>query len=489
MNARLAEETKIDARTRWSDAIVILKDDTRYKNLDDPREREDLFTEFISELTKKEREDKMKLKDAAMRNLSELLDNLRDKGVITRQTLWGDHRDVILSYTKGADIKGLDEIDIKRVVQDLVSKLELQYREEERARKDQRMQILRENQRSFHVFLEILCKKGLIKPDDRWIDIADMSSVKESQEYQELIQACDKLIAVEAAIREVIEKFISNLRESLRSDRRVFKDCLYELKLNIDYDTSFSQVKSSLLKFASMNEKLNEETGHSEFVELLGEKSFEEDVVQVPRSKESISLSTSLREIFKERPFHIQLIFEDYHRQAVIMHDEDAKAQKRREDRFIELLESYFYRSDHINIEWDDAKKLLDRHSAYDALSRSDRKRLFNDYISDLRKKMESRIKQMKKPLAHMNVIEEGEERSSETEEEIVYPREKSMDTGKRSRSNSDSASDDSDSDSNSGDERQEDKAKKPKKEKKEKKDKHKHKKVSLLHICTERCI
>jgi pre-mRNA-processing factor 40 len=62
----LAENTEIDARTRWKDAVEILKDDQRYKNIDDNREREDLFHEFIAELEKKEKEDFSKRKEKAV---------------------------------------------------------------------------------------------------------------------------------------------------------------------------------------------------------------------------------------------------------------------------------------------------------------------------------------------------------------------------------------------------------------------------------------
>lgn len=63
----LAENTKIDSRTRWVDASNILKDDNRFKNIEDAGEREDLFNEFVGELIKKEREDKNRVLETAKR--------------------------------------------------------------------------------------------------------------------------------------------------------------------------------------------------------------------------------------------------------------------------------------------------------------------------------------------------------------------------------------------------------------------------------------
>ena len=39
----LAENTGIDARTRWREAVQLLQDDVRYTDVEDGPEREDLF--------------------------------------------------------------------------------------------------------------------------------------------------------------------------------------------------------------------------------------------------------------------------------------------------------------------------------------------------------------------------------------------------------------------------------------------------------------
>ena len=59
--------------------------------------------------------------------------------------------------------------------------------------------------------------------------------------------------------------------------------------------------------------------------------------------------------------------------------------QRKREDRFLELLESHFNRSDHCKLDWDEAKKYIQGKSAYEDLSRNDRKKVFNEHMSNLR--------------------------------------------------------------------------------------------------------
>lgn len=80
----LAENTGIDVRTTWRSAILLLQDDVRYKNVDDSNDREDLFNDFVSELEKKEKEDRSKHRDAAMKHLQALYEELLEKGAVQR---------------------------------------------------------------------------------------------------------------------------------------------------------------------------------------------------------------------------------------------------------------------------------------------------------------------------------------------------------------------------------------------------------------------
>lgn len=77
----LAENTVIDARTNWRSAILVLQDDSRFKNVEDAHDREDLFNDFVSELEKKEKEDRNKHRDAALKHLGVLYDDLLAKGL------------------------------------------------------------------------------------------------------------------------------------------------------------------------------------------------------------------------------------------------------------------------------------------------------------------------------------------------------------------------------------------------------------------------
>ena len=62
-------------------------------------------------------------------------------------------------------------------------------------------------------------------------------------------------------------------------------------------------------------------------------------------------------------------------------------------DRYRELLEDYYYRSDHIDVDWEEAQEDLCRHSAYRDLDADDRKKLFDEHMAILKDKMEKKVR------------------------------------------------------------------------------------------------
>jgi pre-mRNA-processing factor 40 len=52
----LAENTEIDHRTSWREAKEILGEQSRFNGVEDEREREELFNDFIQELSRKEKQ-------------------------------------------------------------------------------------------------------------------------------------------------------------------------------------------------------------------------------------------------------------------------------------------------------------------------------------------------------------------------------------------------------------------------------------------------
>jgi hypothetical protein len=91
----------------------------------------------------------------------------------------------------------------------------------------------------------------------------------------------------------------------------------------------------------------------------------------------------------------VKAIFDTMLERAKYDAEELRKSQVKKEEKFRRLLEDYYYRSDHIDTSWSDAKKDLSKHSVYDSLSKTDKKRLFAEHIDSLKEKMHSKRKSM----------------------------------------------------------------------------------------------
>ena len=108
----------------------------------------------------------------------------------------------------------------------------------------------------------------------------------------------------------------------------------------------------------------------------------------VQKLKELSSTDAAIEGLLSHRPWQLKAIFSDLYDPLVKEKRASLEKQKKREDRFVSLLEEYYFRSDHVDVTWDQAKRALERHSAYDALERGDRRRLFDAHMNTLRSKL-----------------------------------------------------------------------------------------------------
>jgi len=86
---------------------------------------------------------------------------------------------------------------------------------------------------------------------------------------------------------------------------------------------------------------------------------------------------------------HVRLYFDECAAKETAAHAESERRQRKREERYRELLEDYYYRSDHIDTSWADAEVDMRKRSAFlDLQDPNDRRRLFHKHLASLAKKM-----------------------------------------------------------------------------------------------------
>ena len=138
----LAENTDIDAKSRWRDVQVLLQEDFRFKSVEESHDREEYFNDFVQELEKKEREDRTKLVDQALILFKSALEVALNDGKISRRAIWADIRDSLEEYFIAPDLIVLDDNDRRRSFQDFVSKIEATFKEEERKKKEESLRMI-----------------------------------------------------------------------------------------------------------------------------------------------------------------------------------------------------------------------------------------------------------------------------------------------------------------------------------------------------------
>ena len=399
----LAENTDIHSRTRWRDASLLLQDDVRFKNVVDDREREDLFNDFVLELEKKEKDDKAKQRGKVLSALSKLIDNMYDSGSITHKSTWNEIKGPLLQRTQGPEFRVLSESDIRRHVEDFLKKQEAVFKEKERLEREQLESELMAMKVPFETYLLTLVAEGKINTNSRWRDLLEQFGIENLNSYQSLLVFYQdkglKTLGVAGEPRDVFDAILVGVRDDFKMDRRLVKDFVYDTQLDILPDTSFSELTEAIHKFicglTGVTEKSHKSSGtkSSSDTKRSSIQQEEGEEVEDTLNRARDMYSTKLKEMMSSRPANLKLIFDDLVLDAVEEFKEEQKRMARKMERFTQLLEEYFYRSDHVGTSWSDAKKSLSKHSAYDDLPKAERKRLFKEYMAALETKIPTKLK------------------------------------------------------------------------------------------------
>ena len=395
----LAEHVEIDARTRWRDAVELLQGDSRFKNLDDPREREDVFDDFVQELEKKDKEDRLRQRDAALVHLDTLLGNLKAAGKVNHRSTWADTKVLVFeAASRDSPIRLLDDLDIKRRFHDYVAKLEDHFHQERRAKRKEAEQRLEQLDSAFRKYLNSLAGSGLIDHNTRWKDIMVSSVIADNDVYLEFSKLAETLNAdLGGALpgpRECFLKVQKSLTEWFKSDRSLLVETMREFGLAVEPDAIYDEFRSLLLKLVEVDG---------------GQGKLEGADLKPPTSFSKKDLPAYLRDMLTNRPANLKLLFKQLQEEAAIHRKEEERQRIKRETLFLELLEDNFYRSDHVSVTWDEARELLQDYREYKDLPSEERKSLFAYYMAELNKKQESKANSLKRIGGKQAEPEEGE--------------------------------------------------------------------------------
>lgn len=340
-------------------------------------------------------------------------------GLLSRKSSWSEERDDILKRTKGAEFRALEDIEIKRAFQDFVSKLEKDYKEEERLKRMELQDKIDTLSGGLKVFLEKLAFDGLLTWSCRWKNWIDRKELIENEIYQEIemlvgnkVRKIDgeelyKNEKIESkypesltstlgnSSRNVFELVSDDLKEKYKMDKRLIKDVLEIEEYVIKHDSALEEFVAILCSTGGVTVGKDVDTKSTdEDISLLIPDKEEREKEKSDKSGKR-DISKLLRSMMALRPKNPEQVFREIHEDCVMKYEEEMKRQKRREEKYIMLLRDFYNRSDHVGFEWEEAKKDLCKYSEYEALVRNDRKRIFLEHMKELEQLMKLKNKSL----------------------------------------------------------------------------------------------
>lgn len=350
----LAECVQIDVRTRWQSAVELLQKDARFKNVEDARDREDLFNDFVKELEKKEREDRLHRRDTALQVLTKIMGNMLDEGRVHRKSVWSEHKaEIINLMVKEPELRVLEESDARRCFNDLLDQADLEFRQQRKAKKVSLQELLDKQLSVFRNHLLDMLRQEVIEIDTnmRWKELAALSPVQNDVAYKEIIEIINgngdedmsaRVLGLIGDPRDVFLDVQKDIADALKVDKSLIRELIVDKRLDITSETAFTDFKNSLCNIASVKEVVSERSTSS-FVAEEGEEIEDIDAVRY-----SVSRPSQLRQLLVARPHMLERIFKAVRDEILQEQSEHLKRMQRREEKYNSLLSEVFYRSDHV---------------------------------------------------------------------------------------------------------------------------------------------
>uniref|UniRef100_A0A453MT99 Pre-mRNA-processing protein 40A n=1 Tax=Aegilops tauschii subsp. strangulata TaxID=200361 RepID=A0A453MT99_AEGTS len=329
----MLEECKdLTSSLRWSKAITMFGHDERFNAVERPKEREDLFENYLVELQKKE---KAKAAEEHKRRIAEYREFLESCDFIKANTQWRKVQDRLEDDERYARLEKIDRLD---VFQDYIRHLEKEEEEQKRIRKEQLRRQERKNRDEFRKMMEEHVADGTLNAKTYWRDYC--SQIKDSRAYLAVASNLSGSMP-----KELFDDVMEELDKQYQDDRALIKD----------------EVKSGKIP-------------------MLASWTLEDFQAAVTEDEKYKGVSN----------INIKLIYED---QIERLKEKDLKEAKKRQrlgDNFLDLL--YSIKEITAASTWDDSKSLFDDTQEYrDLGGETYAKELFEEYIARLKERLKEK--------------------------------------------------------------------------------------------------
>ncbi|XP_021714834.1 pre-mRNA-processing protein 40A-like isoform X1 [Chenopodium quinoa] len=377
----LEESEVLTSSMKWSKAITMFEDDERFKAVEKPKDRQELFENYLVELQKKEKE---KADEEYRRNREDYWKYLESCDFIEANSLWRKVQDRLEDDERCSRLEKIDRLEI---FQDYIRYLEKEEEEQKKLQKEQLRRTERKNRDEFRKMLEDDVAAGVLTAKSIWRDYC--AKVKESPAYLAVARNISG-----STPKDLFEDVVDELENQYHDDKSRIKDAMKLSKITMTSTWTFEEFKSSI----------SPELG-----------------------------SPLISDI------NLKLVFEEQLERIKEKEEKEAKKRQRLLDDFTDLLRSL--KEVTVSSTWEDSRQLFEESEEYREIGNETLvKETFEDYIAYLQEK--AREKERKREEEKVKKEKEREEKEKRKEKE-KKDKDKDRDREKRKERSKKEESDD----------------------------------------------
>ncbi|XP_020581974.1 pre-mRNA-processing protein 40A [Phalaenopsis equestris] len=347
----------LTSSTKWSKAITMFENDERFSAVDRPRDREDLFDNYLVELQKKER---AKAAEDHKHNIIEYRAFLDSCDFIKANTQWRKVQDRLEDDERCSRLEKIDRLEI---FQEYIQDLEKEEEEQKKIQREQLRRQERKNRDAFRKLMEGDIAAGVLTAKTHWRDYC--MKVKDSAPYLAVASNTSG-----STPKDLFEDVAEELDKQFHDDKALIKEAMKTGKITLTSSWTFDKLKASI----SDNDALK---GLSEM--------------------------------------NIKLVFDELLERQKERDEKEAKKRQRLIDGFSDLL--YSIKDINASSNWEEFKSLFEDSQEYRSIGdESFAREIFEDYVSLLHEK--AKEKERKRDEEKAKKEREREEKEKRREKE-----------------------------------------------------------------------
>ncbi|CAI2167816.1 14245_t:CDS:10 [Funneliformis geosporum] len=164
----LESHPEINSSTRYRKVCDILSEEPALKAIEDERLREEIFSEYVYDLRKQEKEIQRAIRKENMEKFNQLLRSLPN---ITEATRWADAQQIYMNtpeYQQDKTLREMDMLDFLAVYEEHIKSLERETAEKKKRDLEEQTRQQRRNRDAYRALMDELREKHVISAKSKW---------------------------------------------------------------------------------------------------------------------------------------------------------------------------------------------------------------------------------------------------------------------------------------------------------------------------------